>query len=115
MTANWSKAAASKIIVAQPVNYTGSGTAFTTNFSPQTYQIRVISQISGWVAVLQSTATMFSTSTFLGQSGGPSGTFIAANTANGDYFACNPGQILGFTSTSTSSGTSPILSVTELF
>jgi hypothetical protein len=55
---------------------------------------------------------MFSTSTFLAANGGPAGTFIAANTASGDYFACNPGQILGFTSTSTSSGT--LVSVSEM-
>ena len=112
MAANWGKAGSSRITLAQPLTYTGSGTSFTTKFSGETFQVRVISQISGWVGVLDTTATMFSTSTFLAANGGPAGTFIAANTASGDYFACNPGQILGFTSTSTSSGT--LVSVSEM-
>lgn len=105
MGANWSKAPSSKINVVQPLTYSGSGTVFSTNFSPQTYQVRFIGQIASWVAVLQSTATMFSTATYISTAGGLyNGTFLAANTASGDYFAVNPGQILGVTSTATSSG-----------
>ena len=111
--ANWGKQASSSILNSQPLSYTGSGTAFSTNFQAQTRQIRIISQINGWVAILQSTASMFSTTTYLSTYGGLySGTFIAANTANGDYFTVNPGEILGFTSTSTSSGT--LISLTEM-
>jgi len=112
MGAQWAKAGSSKITNGQPLTYTGSGTSFSTKFGPETFQVRVISQISGWVAVLDSTGTMFSTSSFLSANGGPAGTYIAANTASGDYFACNPGQILGFTSTSTSSGT--LVSVSQM-
>src|SRR5262249_34510299 len=112
MGANWSKAGASRITIAQPISWAGSGTSFTTKFSATTYQIRVISPIAAWIAVLDSTSTMFSTSTFLGQNGGPSATFIAANTASGDYFTVNPFQILGFSSTSTS--TSGLISISEL-
>jgi hypothetical protein len=111
MGSNWAKAPSSRIIVGQPLTW-AAATLFTTKFSPQTYQVRVISQINGWVAVLDSTATMFSTSTFAGASGGPGGTYIAANTANGDYFACNPGQILAFTSTTTTTGI--MISVSEM-
>src|SRR5262249_27685460 len=98
MSTYYGKQAASRIIVGQPLTWAGSGTLFSARFSPQTYQVRVISQINGWVAVQDSTSTLFSTTTFAG------GTYIAANTGSGDYFACNPGQALGFTSTTTSSG-----------
>jgi hypothetical protein len=111
--ANWGKQTSSTINVGQPLSWAGTGTSFSTNFSAQTRQIRVISQINGWVAVLQSTATMFSTSTMLAANGGPAGTYIAANTANGDYWTVNPGQILGFTSTTTGT-TGTIISCTEL-
>ena len=63
MGANWGKQGSSKILAAQPLTYSGSGTVFSTNFTAETYQIRVISQIPIWMTVLQSTATMFSTST----------------------------------------------------
>ena len=110
---NFGKATASRITVGQPITWAGNGTAFTTNFGPQTYQIRVISQINGWVGIIQSTATIFSTSTYLSTGAFPAATFIAANTANGDYFTVNPGQILQFTSTTTGT-TGIIVSVTEM-
>ena len=113
MGANWAKQGSSRIIVGQPLAWSGTATSFSTKFSPQTYQVRVISQISGWVAVVDTTATMFSTSTFAGANGGPGGTYIAANTANGDYFAVNPGQILAFTSTTTGT-TGTIISCSEM-
>ena len=95
--ANWSKYESSRILRAQILQWPGSGTVVSTNFSAQTYQVRVISQISGYVAI-DNTGTLITTTTFA------NGTYIAANTANGDYFTVTPGEMLEFTSTSTSSG-----------
>ena len=111
--AYYGKAAASRIIAGQPLSCAGTGTSFSTKFSGETFQVRVISQINGWVAVLDTTAQMFSTSTLMSTVGSIGATFIAANTANGDYFACNPGQILGFTSTTTGT-TGTIISLAEM-
>jgi hypothetical protein len=103
------KAPASRINKAQTLSWAGSGTSVTTSFQAQISHVRVISQISGWVAIEPSATqgTLMSTSTFVG------GTFIAANTANGDYFAVTQGQVLTFTSTTTSSGNQTV-SVSEM-
>jgi hypothetical protein len=95
--ANWGKYGSSRILRGQVLQWAGSGTTVSTTFLPMTLQIRVISQINGYIAV-DNTGTSISTSNFSG------GTFIAANTASGDYFTVTPGQILEFTSTTTSSG-----------
>lgn len=102
---NFGKAPSSRIIGAQIVQWPGSGTVVSTNFGSQTYQVRVISQINGYISV-DGSSTIISTSTFAG------GTFIAANTASGDYWTCLPGQFLSFTSTTTSSG--GFVSVSEM-
>ena len=59
--------------------------------------MRIISQVTGIVTV-DNLGTLPTTA-------GTSGTMIAANTASGDYFACTPGEVVAFSSTSTSSGT----------
>lgn len=103
------KAPASRINKAQTLAWTGSGTSVTTSFQNEIFHVRVISQIAGWIAIepFATAGTVMSTSTFVG------GTYIAANTANGDYFAASPGQVLTFTSTTTSSGNNTI-SVSEM-
>lgn len=101
----YDKAGSSTINVMQALAWTGSGTTFSTNFASQTRQIRVISQVAGWISVTQTTGVTVPTTA------GGAGVFIAANTASGDYFSCNPGQIFSFASTSTSSGS---VSVTEM-
>ena len=104
MGANWSKAGSSRIIKAQNLGFAGTATVVTTPFLAETYQVRVISQVAGFIAI-DNTGTSLT-------SGAVGGTFIAANTASGDYFQCTPGEVLQFTSTSTSSGN---VSVTEMF
>jgi hypothetical protein len=103
------KAPASRINRAQTLSWAGSGTSQTTTFQANISHVRVISQISGWIAIepAATAGTVMSTSTFVG------GTFIAANTANGDYFSCVQGQVLTFTSTTTSSGNQTV-SVSEM-
>ena|SRR5271154_4978724 len=103
MTSFFSKNAASRIIKSQNLAWIGSGTIVSTNFGPGIFHVRVISQIPGSVSV-DNLGTLPTTA-------GGNGTFIAANTAAGDYFACTPGEVMAFSSTSTSSGT---VSVTEM-
>lgn len=99
-----SKAPASRIIRGQVLTWPGTGTVISTNFGlgvggPSIHHIRVISQINGWVTIDSTNpGTALSTTTFV------PGTFIAANTANGDYFAARSGEIMTFTSTTTTSG-----------
>jgi hypothetical protein len=47
----WDKQSASRFIKYQNVSWAGSGVAVSTGFAPQTYQIRVASQIAGAIAV----------------------------------------------------------------
>ena len=105
------KTLASRIIKAQNLAWSGTGTSVTTNFSSQTYEIRVISQINGYIAIEPSATqgTVMSTG-----SGFQGGTFIAANRASGDFFACTPGMVLTFTSSTTGTTGSSIISVSEL-
>ena len=100
---NFGKQTSSRILRGQALAWAGTATSDSTPFLPGTLQIRVISQINGWVSI----GTTMSTATFAG------GTFIAANTANGDYFTVTPGQILTFTS-STTGTTGTIISCSEM-
>ena len=104
------KAPASRINKGQVLAWAGTGTAVSTTFLSQTRHVRVISQINGYVIVEPSATqgTLMSTSTFAG------GVFIAANTANGDYFAVNPGEVLTFTSSTTGTTGSSIVSIGEM-
>jgi hypothetical protein len=103
---NFGKQTSSRITVSQPLTWAGTGSVTSASFSSQTYQIRVISQINGWIGI-DNTGTSVTTGTNAG------GTFIAANTANGDYFSVTPGQKLQFTS-STTGTTGIIISLAEM-
>ena len=98
------KALSSRILKAQNLAWTGAGTVVSTNFTSQTYQCRVLSQVAGYIAI-DNTGTSISTAS-LPDSGVP----INAN-GTPDVFTVSPGQLLEFTSTSTSSGN---VGVTEL-
>jgi hypothetical protein len=95
----------------QTLNYaggaSGGATVFTTPFTSQTEQIRVLSQVSGWASIDQTTSSITVTS----GSGSNTGMLLAANTAQGDYFTVRRGQFFSFCSTTTSSGS---MSVTEM-
>jgi len=43
----WDKRLASWVINTQTLAYTGSGTVVSTNLTPDTYQVRLISQVAG--------------------------------------------------------------------
>ena len=97
MSNYWGKQPSSRIIIANNVGWTGTGTAVSTLFSAQTRQIRVATPIAGWMNIdvtgLSSTPT----------TAGGIGVFLASN-MEGEYFTVSPSQILSFSSTSTSSG-----------
>lgn len=76
--------------------WAGTGAQPSSAVGPETFQVRVISQLSGYITIGSSAdPTIASTA--------GAGTFITANTANGDYFTCTPGQKVLFSSTTTSS------------
>jgi len=44
----WDKQPSSRVIKTQTLSWTGSGTVVSTNFTPQTYQIRISTQVTGY-------------------------------------------------------------------
>jgi hypothetical protein len=95
----WSKQPASRLGRSLATAITsGIGLQQTTNFGPQTYQIRVSSTLPLWLTFTSTAATPNTDH------------FLPANVV--DYFACTPGQALAFVSTSTSSGYAGISEMT---
>ena len=85
----------------QVLAYLGGGTTVASNkFGTATQQIRVVSEIQGWLSIGSSTAVTADSN----------GMKIAPN-VNREYFTTAPGQIAAFNSTSTSTG---CVSVTEM-
>lgn len=76
-----------------------SASNFSTNFSAQTYQIRLVSTLPLW-ATIGSTAVITANS---------SAAFIP--TGLPEYFAVTSGQVLNFLTTSTSTG---YVTITEI-
>jgi hypothetical protein len=75
--------------------WAGTGVSASTKVGTETYHVRVISQLAGYITIgTTSDPTIASTNGV--------GTYIAANTANGDYFQVVPGQQVIFASTTTS-------------
>ena len=79
-------------------------------FSNGTQHIRVLSSVSGWVSIDQSTSTTAVTSATIITTVG-AGLFIPAATFTGEYFTVTPGQLLTFCTTGVTTG---IVSVTEM-
>ena len=102
MSGFFPKAPASRLITNQLLQYTGSGTLNSAVFGTESFQVRVLSQVAGWISI-DNTTGLISSST--------GGVLVAANTASGDYFAVTPGQKFSFASTTTASGT---VCVTEM-
>jgi len=48
MGLQWDKQPASRVIKTQTLSYTGAGTVVSSNFGPQTYQLRVTTQVTGY-------------------------------------------------------------------
>ncbi len=101
MVATLPKAPASRLGLSQRLDWPGGApTLVTTTFVHNTQHVRVLSQVAGWIS--------FETT---GLSSTVGGMLIAPNTAGGDYFDVTPGQVMCFSSTTTSSGS---LTVTEM-
>jgi hypothetical protein len=110
----WDKQPASKVLRTQSLTYTSTtSTVLTTVFSPQTYQVRVFSQIAGYCIIGDAAQVSASSLTSAGiATGATSVAFpIPASTVGGEYFQCAPGQVFAFSSTSSATGA---VSVTEM-
>lgn len=89
------KQLSSRPIIYQNLSYAGSASVPSTNFSKQTNQIRIVSDVAGYLVIDDGTSVSATA-----QSGSMK---ISANVA-AEYFTVTPGQMAAFISTSTSSG-----------
>jgi hypothetical protein len=76
--------------------WAGTGISASTSVGTETYHVRVISQLAGYITIGTTSDPTIATT-------GGVGTFVAANTASGDFFQVVPGQKILFSSTTTSS------------
>jgi hypothetical protein len=101
MASGFSKQHGSRENIDQVLAYLGGGGTVASNkFGTATQQIRVVSEIQGWLSIGSSTTVTV----------GTNGMKISPN-VEGEYFTTTPGQIAAFNSTSTSRG---YVSVTEM-
>ena len=96
---NWKGQFSSRPGCSVVTNLTGA-TQFTTPFSAQTYQIRVVSTHALWATVGSTAVVTANSASALIPAGVP------------EYFAVTSGQVLNFITTSTS--TSGFVTVTEM-
>ena len=101
--ANWGKTRSSRPIKSHSLAYTGSGTVFTTFFTYPTDQIRVVSQVTGYFTVQETTSITMPSSSSASGAQMPAQTFLSANVA-AESLTVSPGMLFAFASTSTSSG-----------
>ena len=90
----YGKQLSSRPVRLQELDYAGSGTQVTTNLLSQTYQVRIATDVRGYVAFGSTAPTTTSRDTTTVE--------MFANTS--EYFTVTPGQVLSFSSSSTSSG-----------
>jgi hypothetical protein len=95
MSNYFGKMPSSRPIRLNELDWTGSGTLQTTNFSPQTSQVRIVSDVRGYASF---GSTSISTS-----SRGVATVEIFPN-LRGEYFVCQGAGFICWSSTSTSSG-----------
>jgi hypothetical protein len=88
----------SRVIKTQTLSYTGSGTVVSTNFAAQTFQVRLITQVTGY-GELDNLGTIITTATR------DSVGFDLYTGQPPEFFTVTPGMLFAFSSTSTSSGT----------
>lgn len=111
------KQPSSRPITYQVLEY-NSATVWTTKFGSNINQIRVMSQLGGWCTINDTTADSVIATSAGGVgmivTGVSTGVPAAATAVSGspryEYFSVNPGQIMVFASTSTSTGA---VSITE--
>ena len=73
----WQKQPSSRYLLGQALQYGGTSSVPSTNFGPETFQIRVTSNISGWLAFGPGSTY----GTTLAATAQSSGIYIAANVA----------------------------------
>ena len=99
--AAYEKQHSSRQNITQVLAYLGGGaTVASTNFGPSTQQVRVVSEIQGWLSIGASTTVTV----------GSNGSKIAPN-VDAEFWTVTPGQLAAFNSTSTSTG---FVSITEM-
>jgi hypothetical protein len=99
---NFPKQFSSRPIVYQNLSYAGSASVPSTNFGKETFQIRVVSDVAGYLTIGDGTSVSATA-----QSGSLK---VSANVA-AEYFTVTPGQMCAFISTSTSTGN---ISISEM-
>jgi len=100
---HWDKQRSSRPLKYQALAYLGGASSVpSTNFTAGTLQIRVVSEIQGWLQIGDGTSVAATVAS--------SSLKISAN-VGGEYFAVTPGQMCAFNSTSTSTG---FCSITEM-
>ena len=92
---NYGKQPSSRPITILQLDYAGSGTQATTPVGAQTYQVRIASDVRGYVAFGSTSPTTTNRDT---------ATVEIFPNLRGEYFTVTPGQVLSFSSSSTSSG-----------
>ena len=104
----WDRQPSSRVVLNQYLQYAGSTSSVpSTNFGAFTHQIRVISQVAGYLAF----GVGSTSGTTLAATAQSSSMFIPASTVGGEYFIVEPGTMCAFISTSTSTG---IVNITEM-
>ena|SRR5215472_6621168 len=86
----------SRPIRLQELDYAGSGTQATTTLLSETFQVRIVSDVRGYVSFGSTAITTSSRDTATVE--------IFPNNGVGEYFSARAGEVLAFSSTSTSSG-----------
>ena len=97
----------SRVILNQNLLYTGVSTP-STNFGPQTYQVRVMTPLAGFIAFGPGSTSGTTLSAVVASSS----VYVPASAGGGEYFAVSPGMMCAFISTSTSSGAA--VNITEM-
>ena len=97
------KQPSSRPIKYQVLAYAGGGTSVpSTNFSSETWQIRVVSEVQGWLVIGDGTSISCTAQ---------SGSMKIQGGVDEEYITVSPSQMCAFNSTSTSSG---MISITEM-
>jgi hypothetical protein len=87
----------------QVLAYAGGGASVpSTNFGQETWQIRVVSEVQGWLVIGDGTSVSCTAQ---------SGSMKIQGGVDDEYFSVTPGQMAAFNSTSTSTG---MISITEM-
>jgi hypothetical protein len=91
----WGKVPSTRVIKGQELDWTGSGTLVTTNLTPETFQIRVVTDVRGYLSFASTSIS----------SSNRDGSFaeIFPN-LQGEYFTVAAGSVIAFSSSSTSNG-----------